>query len=175
MNGGSGNDWAMYRDSTGAVTIDLSINLVSGGEAQGDTLTGIENLFGGEGNDKLSGDGAANQLVGWRGTDVLRGNGGADMFSFTLMDMGLGRDADRIMDFSQAEGDQIALLGPAWATASSSATPHSAARKRNSATSRSGPTPGSAPTLTATPWRRANPLRGRDRLHSERFFLRRGR
>ena len=103
----------MYRDSTGAVTIDLSINLVSGGEAQGDTLTGIENLFGGEGNDKLSGDGAANQLVGWRGTDVLRGNGGADMFSFTLMDMGLGRDADRIMDFSQAEGDQIALLGPA--------------------------------------------------------------
>ena len=112
LTGGSGNDWAVYRLSAAAVTIDLSVNLASGGEAQGDTLSGIENLYGSDHDDKLSGDNAANTLAGAGGTDILRGNGGADTFTFAPLGMALGRDADRIMDFSQAEGDQISIVGP---------------------------------------------------------------
>jgi Ca2+-binding RTX toxin-like protein len=115
LTGGSGSDWVQYSESDSAVTIDLSVNLASGGDAQGDTLSGIENVRGSSHDDKLSGDGAANNLAGGHGTDILRGNGGADTFTFSYwpLETTFGRDADRIMDFSQAEGDQIAFEGSA--------------------------------------------------------------
>ena len=98
---------SIYRDSNEAVTIDLSVALATGGFATGDTLSGIENVWGSAHDDTLSGDGGANMLWGSAGTDLLKGNGGADTFQFSHRQEELGRDADRIMDFSQAEGDQI--------------------------------------------------------------------
>jgi len=110
INGGPGNDTVVYGDSNEAVTIDLSVALATGGFATGDTLSGIENVWGSDHDDKLSGDGGANTLWGSAGTDLLKGNGGADTFQFSHLQNELGRGADRILDFSQAEGYQIQMM-----------------------------------------------------------------
>jgi subtilisin-like proprotein convertase family protein len=66
---------------TSASQIDLQAGAVStiagrGIAIGGDTL--IENAVGGDGNDTLAGNGAANSLYGGRGDDVLAGRGGND-------------------------------------------------------------------------------------------------
>ena len=71
LNGGPGTgDTASYAASTVAVTINLATGTHSGGHAQGDTLTNIENLIGSSHNDTLSGDDKANSLDGGAGTDT---------------------------------------------------------------------------------------------------------
>jgi Ca2+-binding RTX toxin-like protein len=50
----------------------------SGGEAEGDTLTGIENVRGGYGDDQIIGDNHDNLLSGDTGNDILQGAGGND-------------------------------------------------------------------------------------------------
>ena len=67
----------------------------------------------------INGDGAADRLVGLvgddtitggAGQDVMTGGGGADRFVFALGDSGTtAASADRITDFSQAEGDRLDL------------------------------------------------------------------
>ena len=64
LDGGADNDTADYSGSPGGVTVNLLTGSVSGGDAEGDTLTSIENLFGSAGNDSLTGDGGANRLGG---------------------------------------------------------------------------------------------------------------
>ncbi|MCW5736793.1 MAG: VCBS domain-containing protein [Enhydrobacter sp.] len=76
-----GNDTASYAASTGAVTIDLSTGLASGGDAAGDTLISIENLIGSANNDSLTGDGNANSLDGGAGNDNLSGGAGDDVLT----------------------------------------------------------------------------------------------
>ncbi|WP_454017899.1 hypothetical protein [Azospirillum sp. Marseille-Q6669] len=49
-----------------------------GGDAEGDRLTGIENLSGSGHADLLIGDGGANRLDGAAGDDTLIGGAGAD-------------------------------------------------------------------------------------------------
>ncbi|WP_186002346.1 calcium-binding protein [Mycobacterium sp. KBS0706] len=79
LDGGDGVDTATYYDSALAVTVDLAAGIGSGGDAQGDTLSGIENLTGSNiGGDTLTGDGGANILRGYGGDDLLRGGAGAD-------------------------------------------------------------------------------------------------
>ncbi|MGF6227139.1 Ca2+-binding RTX toxin-like protein [Inquilinus ginsengisoli] len=87
IDGGAGIDTASYYYATTGVSIDLGAHTAGGGEAQGDVLTGIENLTGGQGNDTLAGDAGANTLAGWNGNDVLRGGAGADR-----LDGGVGTD-----------------------------------------------------------------------------------
>ncbi|MGO1079688.1 calcium-binding protein [Inquilinus sp. CA228] len=83
----SGSDTASYYYSTAGVTVSLATGKGTGGDAQGDVLTGIENLTGGQGNDSLTGsDTFANRLQGWGGDDVLRGGWG------DVLDGGAGRD-----------------------------------------------------------------------------------
>ena len=99
--------------------VSLASGTGGGGEAQGDTLTGIENLSGGQGHDSLYGNAGANVLQGWNGNDLLvgrtgkdtlTGGAGADRFSFTALgDSVVGANADRITDFSHAQGDRIDL------------------------------------------------------------------
>ena len=78
INGGAGVDTASYARDTAGVTVSLDAGTASGGDAQGDTLSNIENLRGGFGDDALTGDGAENVLWGGAGTDTLTGLGGED-------------------------------------------------------------------------------------------------
>ncbi|MEM9207047.1 MAG: calcium-binding protein, partial [Pseudomonadota bacterium] len=76
--GGSGSDTASYAFSNDAVYIDLENQIVSGGEADGDTFSSIENVTGSAFNDTLIGDDAVNVLTGGAGADRLQGGRGGD-------------------------------------------------------------------------------------------------
>ena len=78
LTGGAGNDTASYADSSAGVTVSLASGTGTGGDAQGDTLSGFENLLGSAFNDVLTGDGGANILDGGAGDDSLIGGAGAD-------------------------------------------------------------------------------------------------
>ncbi|MFI0844374.1 beta strand repeat-containing protein [Mesorhizobium sp. IMUNJ 23232] len=87
LDGGTGIDIADYSASSGAVAVSLRLNSGSGGDAQGDTFTGIEQVVGSALIDDLEGDNAANRLFGGGQDDVLRGGGGGD-----TLDGGAGGD-----------------------------------------------------------------------------------
>ena len=80
MDGGEGDtDRADYIDSPAAVDVSLLTGLGSGGDAAGDTLTGIEELAGSLFDDTLTGDDGANRLLGREGDDTLSGGDGNDV------------------------------------------------------------------------------------------------
>ncbi|MFZ4805921.1 MAG: beta strand repeat-containing protein [Hyphomicrobiaceae bacterium] len=79
--GGAGSDWAQYYASVQGVTIDLRSTgqQPGGGDAAGDTLSGIENIVGTDYVDQITGDGNANRLIGGLGNDTLDGGDGDDV------------------------------------------------------------------------------------------------
>jgi Ca2+-binding RTX toxin-like protein len=129
LRGGAGSDTVSYMQSDLGVTVNLTTNTVSGGDAQGDTVAGFENVSGSYYNDTLTGTNGANRLFGALGNDTIRGGGGADTIGGSLgrdqMWGGSGGDTfyfsspsdsgttaparDRIMDFSRSQGDRIDL------------------------------------------------------------------
>ncbi|MBM3095095.1 type I secretion C-terminal target domain-containing protein, partial [Ensifer sp. T173] len=150
INGAGGKDIADYSDSSAAVFVNLDENgnassvatagnrpegSIGGGDAAGDTLTSIEGLIGGSGNDFLHGNSAANYLAGGIGNDTLYGEGGADSLygglgndtlyggtgSDTMTGSGgsdtfvIGSDSllpgidDVITDYNYGEGDTVDL------------------------------------------------------------------
>jgi Ca2+-binding RTX toxin-like protein len=80
LDGGAGNDTVRYSSSTEAVVVDLSTNTTSGGDATGDVISGFENVWGGAGDDTLTGDDAGNSFAGGAGNDSISGGGGNDRF-----------------------------------------------------------------------------------------------
>lgn len=83
LNGSLGFDTADYSGSSQAITIQLSAETTNpgtgtGGEAEGDRLSGIEKVIGSSSNDVLLGSTAADVLDGFGGSDRLVGGGGAD-------------------------------------------------------------------------------------------------
>ncbi|GGF78213.1 hypothetical protein GCM10007301_42750 [Azorhizobium oxalatiphilum] len=83
LDGGSGLDWALYAStdgtaSAGAVSVNLLLGMGTGGDAEGDTFTGIENVRGTEYADTLIGDDADNVLEGGGGADDISGGAGND-------------------------------------------------------------------------------------------------
>src|SRR5581483_7270970 len=56
LDGGGGMDTATYAASASAVNVSLTSGTGAGGDAEGDTLTAIENLTGSSFNDTLEGD-----------------------------------------------------------------------------------------------------------------------
>lgn len=113
LYGAGGSDTVLggrYADTLfggpGADTLD--------GGTSNDTLHGGDNhdtLHGGDHHDILSGNAGDDLLGGGSGRDRLTGGTGADVFTFADGDLaGRGANsADRILDFSQAEGDMIDL------------------------------------------------------------------
>jgi Ca2+-binding RTX toxin-like protein len=79
LDGGDGEDTASYGGSAAGVTIDLGAGTASGGDAEGDTLAGIEHLTGSDHDDVLTGDAASNWLIGGAGNDTLSGMAGDDL------------------------------------------------------------------------------------------------
>ena len=78
LDGGDGVDTATYTESDLGVTVDLAAGTGSGGLADGDTLTNIENVTGSDYADTLTGDETDNLLIGLGGDDTLTGSGGDD-------------------------------------------------------------------------------------------------
>ncbi len=74
INGGDGIDRADYTTSTVGVTV----NLTNGTASDGDTLAGIENVYGSALNDVILGSSVANVLYGYNGNDQLFGLAGND-------------------------------------------------------------------------------------------------
>jgi len=96
--GGAGRDGTSYLTSFGSVYVNLGLKLYFGGDATGDWLVSVEDVYGSGGNDFLIGDAAANQLDGFYGNDVVEGGGGADT-------VGGGEGNDTI--FAVADGDTL--------------------------------------------------------------------
>lgn len=82
---GAEGDWVSYASSTSGVTVNLSIGSAaqtSAGDANGDQLTGFENILGSAKSDVLIGNAFDNILEGGLGNDLLSGGGGEDTASY---------------------------------------------------------------------------------------------
>jgi Ca2+-binding RTX toxin-like protein len=77
-DGEQGSDAVTFFSATQTVTVNLTTGTATGAEIGSDTLVNIENVYGGSGNDSLTGDDLANTLFGSAGNDTLIGNGGND-------------------------------------------------------------------------------------------------
>ncbi|WP_162003449.1 calcium-binding protein [Microvirga tunisiensis] len=78
LDGGAGADLVDYSGSAAGVVVDLTTGTGQGGEAEGDTLTGLEHVIGSEHGDQITGTAEANALNGLAGDDVLIGGAGDD-------------------------------------------------------------------------------------------------
>ncbi len=81
INGGTGTDTADYSAATASLTVTLNSGVVGGtgtSAAVSDTLTAVENLVAGSGNDRITGSNVANRLSGGAGDDILTGLAGND-------------------------------------------------------------------------------------------------
>jgi Ca2+-binding RTX toxin-like protein len=121
--GGTGNDLLSYADSSAGVFVRLWAGDGTGGDAEGDTLSEIENLEGsafadtlqgtnganrlegGSGNDLIQGIDGNDFLVGGAGADTLIGGSGDDQFWFSK-----GGGSDTITDFTPGAGDDLVRL-----------------------------------------------------------------
>lgn len=117
MNGGEGLDTVDYTGSSARVFVHLNLGFGSGGDADGDTLTEIENVIGTDQNDILIGNDIANVLVGDKGDDQIHGAGGDDILDGGAdadnMDGGDGNDTfivdnigDRVVE-NAGQGDDL--------------------------------------------------------------------
>lgn len=130
LDGGNGTDWLFGGDGidtlSGGTERDILYgqagnDILRGGDGD-DTLHGGNDnddlagdagndwLFGGAGADRLEGGIGDDRIQGSYGRDVLAGGAGADTFIFSNGDSAASAaGADRIRDFSRAEGDRIDL------------------------------------------------------------------
>ena len=77
LDGGTDTDTASYAGSSAAVTVSLVAGATNtGGDAEGDTLSNIENLTGSAHDDSLTGNDFGNDLSGGAGADTLNGGAG---------------------------------------------------------------------------------------------------
>eukprot|EP01036_Dinobryon_divergens_P061988 gene61988-biopygen36927 len=109
LDGGVGIDTADYSDKTVAVAVTLAGATPVGVKVDGvveDTISNIEYVFSGSGNDTLVGDGLFNRFEAGAGDDLLRGGGGAD-----FLDGGAGIDTADYSDKSVAVSATLAGAG----------------------------------------------------------------
>ncbi len=77
IDGGAGTDQLDFSTSRQGVVVDLA----DPGPDGGDSVTGVENVQGGPGDDRIAGDAGKNRLSGGKGDDVLIGRAGDDELS----------------------------------------------------------------------------------------------
>jgi Ca2+-binding RTX toxin-like protein len=108
LDGGAGRDTGDFSDKSDAVVVTLTgataADVTVNGTVQ-DTVRNVENLIGGSGNDRFTGDGSANDFRGGLGNDffkgglgkdVLDGGGGLDTADFSDKSDAVVGDADRL-------------------------------------------------------------------------------
>jgi Ca2+-binding RTX toxin-like protein len=108
MDGGPGTgDDVFYETRTASVSVDLAVSGAVNGElGEGDTITGVEDVVGGQGSDTIFGDSADNNLIGLGGNDDLHGRVGEDAL--------LGGDGDDILEGNNndvRDGDRDVTVG----------------------------------------------------------------
>ncbi|NJO55091.1 MAG: cadherin-like domain-containing protein, partial [Rhodospirillales bacterium] len=107
--GGAGIDQVTYAASAAGVTVNLATGLGSGGDAEGDTLSGIEQVVGSTFDDTLIGDDGDNAFLGGAGDDLLIGGGGNDTYVFGTGD---GHDlVDNSVPDGRAAAEGAAQIG----------------------------------------------------------------
>jgi Ca2+-binding RTX toxin-like protein len=109
-------DFASYESSPAAVTVrlagvgsDTQSAIATGGDAQGDTLVGIEGLIGSQHDDTLTGNSLDNVLAGGPGNDVLDGKGGINTADYSQ---------DHVFGFVPAADRVVVNLGLSGAAGS---------------------------------------------------------
>ncbi|MGE4439915.1 MAG: cadherin-like domain-containing protein [Desulfomicrobium sp.] len=137
INGGRGYDTASYESSESGVNVDLTrqdgVQTQSGGDAEGDVLTGIDNLTGSNhddvltgasypnvlnglaGNDTITAGGGNHVLMGGAGADVIDGGTGVDTASYEGSGSGVNVDLTRqgggqTQSGGDAEGDVLVSI-----------------------------------------------------------------
>jgi len=112
--GGAGLDTVSYARAVSGVTVSLATGVGARGDAEGDTLTGVENLIGSAFDDSLTGDAGANVLTGKSGNDVLTGLDGDDILAGEAgadqLDGGAGTD---VASYASSAAAVIANLSTA--------------------------------------------------------------
>lgn len=83
MHGGLGRDTLSYASSNAGVIVNLATGAASGGHAQGDTFTMIENLIGSAYVDNLTGDAGDNVIAPGAGIDRSDGGAGIDTLDYS--------------------------------------------------------------------------------------------
>lgn len=118
-DGGSGYDTVAYSAAASGVVASLLLGRGSGGDAERDLYTSIENLTGSSFDDMLTGDNGRNILRGMYGEDTILGGGGVDYItgggSNDYLDGGDGWDA---AIYSGNRADYIVTQGASGVTVS---------------------------------------------------------
>jgi Ca2+-binding RTX toxin-like protein len=104
LDGGEDIDTVGYLQSAQGVKVNLLAGVGAGGDADGDTLTDIENILASMKNDYLRGSDADNTLLGLAGNDSIGGEGGDD-----IIEGGDGNDKL----YGGADADSFAFRAPA--------------------------------------------------------------
>ena len=78
-------DWAVYRHASSGVTVNLSTRMGEGGDAMGDTLVGIELVWGSDNEEEGEGD----TFIASAGADYIHGDLGNDTVSYEASEMGV--------------------------------------------------------------------------------------
>jgi Ca2+-binding RTX toxin-like protein len=89
-------DTLSYQQRTHAVRVHAGVDEDAGAARERDSISGIESIIGGAGDDRLVGDQRVNYLDGHGGADTLIGGGGRDELSG-------GRGGDRLLGGRQAD------------------------------------------------------------------------
>ena len=95
VDGGAGTDWLDYAPAT-AVRVDLRSGRASTFHGRA-TVTRVENVSTGQGDDVLIGDDAANQLIAGSGRNTIRAGGGADVIEDLAAGSSCGRGRDTVL------------------------------------------------------------------------------
>ena len=119
LDGGAGKDILNYRNADSGVTVNLATGAASGSDADGDTISNFEKVFGSNFDDNLSGDSAKNFLRGFDGDDTISGDEGNDTIrgeaGADVLDGGAGKD---ILDYRNAGGGVTVNLATGFASGS---------------------------------------------------------
>lgn len=80
LDGGDGIDTVVFGGGPSGLVVDLQAGTISyTGYPGADSLVGIENVRGGDGNKQIFGDDASNIVQGSTGSDLIDGRGGDDV------------------------------------------------------------------------------------------------
>jgi hypothetical protein len=80
FTGGTGIDTVTYSEVSDNLTLDIDSKADDGVTGENDNIkTDVENITGGQGNDKITGSSSANFIYGGSGNDMIYGGSGNDM------------------------------------------------------------------------------------------------